>query len=166
MTDNRSVTRFFQTKAILHPPTLWNACDYVLQFNFHIMHVARTQNNAADFLSRIDLNPKKSRAKGQTLHHDPTNTSQSTINRRRRRRATFLPSRRNDFNRRRDPKRTSKTKCAPRRDGKHKNGYQRNNPNFNKQGIIHLCGNQRRRTYQSRTRYRFGLQSNQKEIDM
>ena len=25
MTDNRSVTRFFQTKVI--PPTLWNACD-------------------------------------------------------------------------------------------------------------------------------------------
>ena len=57
MTDNRSVTRFFQTKAI--PPTLWNACDYVLRFNFHIMHVAGTQNTAADFLSRIDLNPKE-----------------------------------------------------------------------------------------------------------
>ena len=54
MTDNRSVTRFFQTKAI--PPTLWNACDYVLQFNFHIMHVAGTQNTAADCLSRTDLN--------------------------------------------------------------------------------------------------------------
>ena len=57
MTYNRSVTRFFQTKTI--PPTLWNACDYVLQFNFHIMHVAGTQNTAADFLSRIDLNPKE-----------------------------------------------------------------------------------------------------------
>ena len=57
MTDNRSVTRFFQTKAI--PPTPWNACDYALQFNFHIMHVAGTQNTAADFLSRIDLNPKE-----------------------------------------------------------------------------------------------------------
>ena len=57
MTDNRSVTRFFQTKAI--PPTLWNACDYVLHINFHIMHVAGTQNTAADFLSRIDLNPKE-----------------------------------------------------------------------------------------------------------
>ena len=32
LTDNKSVTRFFQTKAI--PPSLWNACDYVLQFNF------------------------------------------------------------------------------------------------------------------------------------
>ena len=57
MTDNRSVTRFFQLKAI--PPTLWNACDNVLQFNFHIMHVAGTQNTAADFLSRIDVNTKE-----------------------------------------------------------------------------------------------------------
>ena len=32
LTDNKSVTRFSQTKAI--PPALWNACDYVLQFNF------------------------------------------------------------------------------------------------------------------------------------
>ena len=28
LTDNKSVTRFFQTKII--PPTLWNACDYVI----------------------------------------------------------------------------------------------------------------------------------------
>ena len=28
LTDNKSVTRFFQRKAI--PPALWNACDYVL----------------------------------------------------------------------------------------------------------------------------------------
>ena len=32
LTDNKSVTRFFQANAI--PPALWNACDYVLQFNF------------------------------------------------------------------------------------------------------------------------------------
>ena len=57
MTNNRSVTRFFQTRAI--SLTLWNACDFVLQFNFHIMLVAGTQNTAADFLSRIDLNPKE-----------------------------------------------------------------------------------------------------------
>ena len=82
MTDNRSVTRFFQTKAI--PPTLWNACDYVLQFNFHIMHVAGTQNTAADFLSRIDLNPKKSRTKNPKRYYDPTNTSKPTIDGRRR----------------------------------------------------------------------------------
>ena len=57
MTDNRSVTRVFQTKAI--PLRLWNACDYVLQFNFHIIHVAGTQNTAADFLSRIDFNANR-----------------------------------------------------------------------------------------------------------
>ena len=54
-TDNRSVTRFFQTKKI--PPPLWNACDYVLQYNFVIAHVAGAMNTAADFLSRAETNP-------------------------------------------------------------------------------------------------------------
>ena len=53
LTDTKSVTRFFQTKAI--PPALWNACDYVLQFNFKIAHIAGSVNNAADFLSRLEL---------------------------------------------------------------------------------------------------------------
>ena len=52
MTDNKSVTRFFQTKAI--PTALWNACDYVLQFNFKIAHIGGSVNTAADFLSRLD----------------------------------------------------------------------------------------------------------------
>ena len=58
VTDNNTVTRFFQTK----PPQLllWNACDYVLQFNFLIMHVAARQNTAADFLTRLELTPKES----------------------------------------------------------------------------------------------------------
>ena len=34
MTDSKSVTRFFQTKMI--PPSLWNACGFVLQSNFTI----------------------------------------------------------------------------------------------------------------------------------
>ena len=54
-TDNRSVTRFFQTKMI--PPALWNACDYVLQYNFVIAHVAGSMNTAADFLSRTEVIP-------------------------------------------------------------------------------------------------------------
>ena len=54
-TDNRSVTRFFQAKLI--PPALWNACDYVLQYNFVIAHVAGSMNTAADFLSRTEVNP-------------------------------------------------------------------------------------------------------------
>ena len=53
LTDKKSVTRFFQTKAIL--PSLWNACGYVLQFNFKIAHIAGSVNTAADFLSRLEL---------------------------------------------------------------------------------------------------------------
>ena len=56
-TDNRSVTRFFQTKMI--SPALWNACDYVLQYNFVIAHVAGSMNTAADFSSRTEVDPKE-----------------------------------------------------------------------------------------------------------
>ena len=57
LTDNKSVTRFFQTKII--PPTLWNACDYVIQFNFTIAHIPGKNNTAADYLSRLDISPKE-----------------------------------------------------------------------------------------------------------
>ena len=53
LTDKKSVTRFFQTKAI--PPALWNACDYVLQFSFTIAHIAGSVNTADDFLSRLEF---------------------------------------------------------------------------------------------------------------
>ena len=39
------------------PPALWNACDYVLQYNFLIAHVAGSMNTAADFLSRTEVDP-------------------------------------------------------------------------------------------------------------
>ena len=39
------------------PPVFWNACDYVLQYNFVIAHVAGTMNTAADFLSRTEVDP-------------------------------------------------------------------------------------------------------------
>ena len=57
MTDSKSVTRFFQTKMI--PPPLWNACDFVLQFNFTIAHIPGKTNTAADFLSRLELDPNE-----------------------------------------------------------------------------------------------------------
>ena len=57
LTDNKSVTRFFQTKII--PPTLWNACDYVIQFNFTIAHIPGKNNTAADYLSRLKSLQKK-----------------------------------------------------------------------------------------------------------
>ena len=57
LTDNKSVTRFFQTKII--PPTLWNACDYVIQFNFTIAHIPGKNNTAANYLSRLEISPKE-----------------------------------------------------------------------------------------------------------
>ena len=43
LTDNKSVTRFFQTKII---PPLWNACDFVIQFNFTTAHIPDKNNTA------------------------------------------------------------------------------------------------------------------------
>ena len=57
MTDSKSVTRFFQTK-LIHPP-LWNACDFVLRFNFTIAHIPGKTNTAADFLSRLEMDPNE-----------------------------------------------------------------------------------------------------------
>ena len=55
LTDNKLVTRFFQTKII--PPPLWNACDFVIQFNFTIAHIPGKNNTAADYLSRMEMDP-------------------------------------------------------------------------------------------------------------
>ena len=55
MTDIKSVTRFFPTKMIL--PTLWNACDFVPQFNFTIAHIPGKMNTAADFLFPLEMDP-------------------------------------------------------------------------------------------------------------
>ena len=41
------------------PPTLWNACDYVLQYNFVIAHAAGSMNTAADFLSKTEVDPQE-----------------------------------------------------------------------------------------------------------
>ena len=57
MTDSKSVTRFFQTKMV--PPPLWNACDFVLQFNFTTAHIPGKMNTAADFLSRLEMDPNE-----------------------------------------------------------------------------------------------------------
>ena len=57
LTDNKSVTRFFQTKII--PPPLWNACDFVIQFNFIIAHIPGKNNTAADYLSRMEMDPNE-----------------------------------------------------------------------------------------------------------
>ena len=41
------------------PPPLWNACDFVLQFNFTIAHIPGKMNTAADFLSRLEMDPSE-----------------------------------------------------------------------------------------------------------
>ena len=148
MTDNRSVTRFFLIKAI--PPTLWNACDYVLQFNFHIMHVAGTQNTAADFLSRIDLNPKeKVELKIRNdITIQPIQVNLQSTDVADEEQLLFLPEETIETEEEiLLQKKTSKTKCTGRGNDENKAVHQRNNPNPNEQGIIHLWGNQRRRTH-------------------
>ena len=57
MTDSKSVTRFLQTKIV--PPTLWNTCNFVLQFNFTIAHSPGKMNTAADSLSRLEMDPNE-----------------------------------------------------------------------------------------------------------
>ena len=37
------------------PPALWNACGYVLQFDFRITHIVGSVNTAADFFFRQNL---------------------------------------------------------------------------------------------------------------
>ena len=54
-TDNNSLTRFFQTK--ISPPPLWNACDFVIQFKFVIALIPGKNNTAADYLSRMKMDP-------------------------------------------------------------------------------------------------------------
>ena len=55
LTDNRSLTQFFQAKSI--PPSLWNFLDRVLCFNIVIVHIPGKANYAADFLSRMRTDP-------------------------------------------------------------------------------------------------------------
>ena len=56
-------TVFFPTKAI--PPPLWNACNFVLQYNFKIAQITGSVNKTRDFLSRLELKvmEKKTRLK-------------------------------------------------------------------------------------------------------
>ena len=56
MTNNKALTRFFQSKRI--PPKLWNHCDQALQFDFVLAHVPGVENPAADYLSRLGINPE------------------------------------------------------------------------------------------------------------
>ena len=56
LTDNKSLTRFFQTKHLT--PSLWNHIDFILKFNFVIGHIPGRSNKASDFLSRTFTDPR------------------------------------------------------------------------------------------------------------
>ena len=58
LTDNRSLTQFFQAKTI--PPSVWNFLDRVMAFNIIIAHIPGKANYAADFLSRMQTDPSAS----------------------------------------------------------------------------------------------------------
>ena len=51
--DNKSVTRFVETKAI--PSSPWNASDSVLHFTCKITHIACLVNEVADCLPSLEL---------------------------------------------------------------------------------------------------------------
>ena len=57
LTDNKSLTRFFQAKTI--PPSLWNYVDRVTAFNIVVAHIPGKANAAADFLSRLQADPNE-----------------------------------------------------------------------------------------------------------
>ena len=57
LTDNKSLTQFFQAKSI--PPSLWNFLDRVLSYNLVIAHIPGRANYAADFLSRSQTDPSQ-----------------------------------------------------------------------------------------------------------
>ena len=53
-TDKKSLTQFFQSKAI---PSLWNILDRLLSYNLVIAHIPGRANYAANFLSRVQTDP-------------------------------------------------------------------------------------------------------------
>ena len=72
MTDSKSVTRFFQTKMI--PPPLWNACDFVLQFNFTIALIPEKNEHRSRHSISFGNGPKRENSlKNQRRHPNKTN---------------------------------------------------------------------------------------------
>ena len=56
--DNEGLTSFFQSKS-LHP-ALWNFMDRVIAYNIVLAHIPGRANAAADFLSRMQIDPTQS----------------------------------------------------------------------------------------------------------
>ena len=88
LTDSKWVTNLFQTKMI--PPPLWTACDFVWKFIFVIAHISGKMNTTADFLSRLEPDPKEKTVLKKTRRpKSRTYWSQYRINRHRTRRKSL-----------------------------------------------------------------------------
>ena len=57
LTDNKALAYFFQSKSI--PAPLWTFLDKLMAFPFELGHIPGLANPAADFLSRLQLNPSE-----------------------------------------------------------------------------------------------------------
>ena len=55
LSDNKSVTQFFQTKIL--PGNPWIAVDYVLLFNITLGRIPVKANAASDYLLRVQVSP-------------------------------------------------------------------------------------------------------------
>ena len=58
LTDNKSLTNFFQSKS-LHP-SLWNLMDRIIGYNVVLAHIPGKANAAADSSSRMQTDPNES----------------------------------------------------------------------------------------------------------
>ena len=54
LTDNKSLTWFFQSKTL--PPSLWSKAEYFMSFNLILGDIPGRANAAADYLSRMYVN--------------------------------------------------------------------------------------------------------------
>ena len=57
MTDNKSLTRFFQANRI--PPSKWKTCYQTLQFTFDLTQLPGVENPAADYLPQLETRPEE-----------------------------------------------------------------------------------------------------------
>ena len=84
--DNKSVERFSQTKIfqIFQITSLWNGCEYFLQFTFKVANIAGSVDTAADFFSRLKFKVMqkirlKIREVVQTIANEVTTSSQDVV---------------------------------------------------------------------------------------
>ena len=159
LTDDKPVTRFFQTKAI--PPSLWNACDCVLQFNFKI---AAKHSSWFPFTIRIESQGEDpSQDQGRCTNN--THWSHNILFRCYRWRTVFLHANRwSRWNRRTDPTKERAISQESRRMGSQSGTtlneakYQRIHKDWRKHYVVFPSWNQSKRENTSGARFRYSFE--------